>query len=107
MSDIIKDFQDKHHPCAKCCVRICCTSYCEPRDIYHTMIYEVIQSHFDWHTKQFQFCFGKLAYFDISDLTAKKLMLMRPIKTVRQLSSKGSMFTMIMRDMIKKFENGL
>lgn len=107
MPDIIKDFQDKYHPCAKCCVRICCSSYCDPRDDYHSTVYKIIEQYFHWTSYKFQFCFGKLIYFHLSDFKVKQKMLLRPTRPVRQISSKGSMFKIIIKELIKEIENGL
>jgi len=104
MPDIVKDFQDKYHPCSKCVVRICCSEKCDLLFDYIDIVYPVLKEYFRPESSKFQFCLSKLYYFNVSDYQAKRKILLRPIKSIRELSSKNEMFTIITKAIIKKIE---
>jgi hypothetical protein len=104
MTDLAQEFQEKYHPCYKCFLNLCCTKPCPRFDSYLIILQYTIGQHFSTYDIKFQFCISKLYYLGVSDIVAKDKMLLKPIKTVRQLSSKSEMFKMIVNNLIKKFE---
>jgi hypothetical protein len=103
MIDLTKDFQEKHHPCYKCFLNICCSERCPKFTIYHIKLQNIIGEHFHTSNIKFQFCLSKLYYLGVSDIEAKDKMLMGTTKPIRALSSKSEMFKMIIRDLLKRF----
>jgi hypothetical protein len=104
MSEELDKFQEKYHPCYKCCVRICCSEKCDPFNKYHEVISSVIQSHFKTLSYPFQLYLGKFYYIDLSDFKVKQKLLMRPTRPVRQLHTKKSMIELFIREIIKVME---
>jgi len=104
MSEELEKFQEKYHPCYKCCVRVCCSDRCSPFNEYSEIISNVIQSHFTTLSYPFQLYLGKFYYIGLSDYKVKEKLLMRSTRPIRQLKTKKSMIEFLIKEIIWRME---
>ena len=102
MLENLDQFQEKYHPCYKCCLRICCSSKCDNFLEYHELIIEVIQSHFPSFNYLFQFYLGKFYFVGLTDLQVKSKLLFPNKRKTRQLKTKNEIIKILIKDIIEK-----